>query len=701
MALAAHAVTGTVKIAGSSGALIPYAFVGLMNDDYSMAGQATTNPSGQFSISPERPVGSGYLFVQPPAQENAEGIGIYSAQPRMYQYRGEESVAIELPAAACIVIKAYDENGNLLRWEDLRKRGLFADQFMYATDLDDRAVPAVCWPVYDKAAREKGQPRELGLPALVVEPGTPVAANFLFWQTSSYGRLHLRADNSGSGYSVGKPGEAQVIDVNVDLLKTALNDYVKSGLLKDAKLAQFRDECDRVSAEADPKARAMGADKALCALLRDRDEMQLEAARAAIPEVRSGSVAITVTDAAGKPVADCDVRIVPKSQDFLFGVFEGSPYNASAFRVAREAGFNLATVLMGWGWTDEIGTPAGASGIDQTFGISALRKMNYTVKAHGVVWLQGYGILPQRVADLPPDNLIAAAIEHEGKLAGVFGKQVAIWEAINEPNFTNEAKFTRSAMLDLFAKSAARLKQKPETATLVNSAHESGYGKAFGLYGLDNKPVEHWVSTYSTFLAEAERAGQLKNIDIIGLQFYPGFHFNESFGGLQGPATTPAAFADMVARYEAFNRDIHITEFSVPSSYGEGSTNGYWRQPWDEAVQADYAEAIFTLAFGRPSVKSISWWDLSDKKSSVLNGGLISADGKEKPVMQRLRALLGEWKAKEAAGKTDAKGIVSLTGFAGRYEAIAALPDGKEVRGEVHIGERESGTLTLAPGGAG
>lgn len=699
---ASHGLTGSVKAAGAGGAPIPYAFVGLMDGDYTMAGQAVTDLEGQFSIAPGKPVTKGMLFVQPPAQEVPQkDIEVYSAQPRMYRYQGEESVAIELPAAGCIVIKAYDEDGRLLRWEDFRKRGLFADQFLYATGLDDRAVPAVCWPVFDEEAREKGRPRELGLPALAVEPGRAVAVNTLFWQTSSYGRLHLRADNEGVGYSVSRAGDAQVVELNVELLKTAYRDFQKSGLLTGSALETYRAAVAAAVAQSEPGARAKAIDKTLCELLRDRDEAQFQAARAAIPMARKGTVAITVRDAAGKPVPDCEVRLVPKSQDFLFGVFEGSPYNASAYRIAREAGFNLATVLLGWGWTDELGAPGAAQGIDRTFGISALSEMGYTVKAHGVVWLQRYGILPERAAALEPEQLAREAVEHEGKLAGAFGKRIAIWEAMNEPNFTNEAGFTREAMLDLFARSAGRLKEKPETRTLVNGAHESGYGKAFALYGLDNEPVEHWVSTYSEFLAEAERAGGMKDIDIVGLQFYPGFHFNESFGGLQGPAVTPAGFADMVSRYEVFGRDIHITEFSIPSSHGAGATNGYWREPWNEAIQAEYAERVFTLAFARPSVKSISWWDITDAKPSVTNGGLIAAGGREKPVMQRLRSLLAEWKPKEVAGKTDAQGVAVLSGFGGRYEAVAALPGGAEARGEAHVVERERGELTLAAGGAG
>ena len=134
--------------------------------------------------------------------------------------------------------------------------------------------------------------------------------------------------------------------------------------------------------------------------------------------------------------------------------------------------------------------------------------------------------------------------------------------------------------------------------------------------------------------------------DVVGLQYYPGFHFNESFGGLQGPATTPSWLVDTFARYAALKRPIHITEFSVPSSYQSDWTSGYWREPWTEQTQADYAEMVFTLAYADPNVHSITWWDVMDKKSSVTTGGLCDANGAPKPALARLKKLIADWKQK-------------------------------------------------------
>jgi len=103
-----------------------------------------------------------------------------------------------------------------------------------------------------------------------------------------------------------------------------------------------------------------------------------------------GRIRVKVEDSSGAPVPGCTVQAKQRAHDFLFGVFEGSPYNAPAFTAAREAGFELATVLLGWNWTDAKSGQVDKTGIERTFGISALGKLGYTVKAHGVVWLQQY-----------------------------------------------------------------------------------------------------------------------------------------------------------------------------------------------------------------------------------------------------------------------------------------------------------------------
>ena len=694
-ALASPSITGSVHVDRPNPAPIAYAYVGILSKSFAMAGQGATDAEGRFTVELAAPLSDGYLMVQPPPEEDAEGLGIYAAQPRIFVYEGENEVDLRLPAVGCIVLRAFGSDGQLLRWQDFRARGTFGDQFLYLTSLTDQALPAVPWPVFDPSARDRGQPRELGLPALVVKPGDGYVPQVMFWDVPGYGRLLLRVDNAGKGFSLDGPGDACVLELNVELARTAVHQLAGTSHPDAPRLRQRLAEAEQLG---EAPARAHAADAILAEALRLRDAFLVETARKAIPGVRRGKVSVRVADAKGEPIPGASVQISQQTSDFLFGVFEGSPYNGKAFAKARDAGFNLATVLLGWGWTDASGGAIDRSAIEQTFGIGALNKLGFTVKAHGVVWLQGYGILPERAREMNDRQLSDAMLAQESALLKALGNDIAIWEAMNEPNVTNITGMPRAMVHELLGESALQIGAASSLSSLVNGAHEGDYGRKYAVYHLDGSPSNDWSMTYSAFLQEAAFAGSTKQVDVIGLQYYPGFRFNESFGGLQGPATTPAWFLDLVNRYAEFDLPIHITECSVPSSYGSDWTSGYWREPWTEDTQADYAAMIFTLAFGHPQVQSISWWDIMDTKASATTGGLLHPDGSPKPVFERLSDLLREWTRHSANGDTNEAGEVELPGFGGQYAVEADLPSGKTLRGTAHILERETVMLELSEG---
>ncbi len=585
-AFPASALSGTVQ--GEDGAEVPFAFIGLLSKDFALDAQAASGADGQFRLDGS----GGYLVVQPPAAATPEGIDVYAYQPRMYQLDGAPDTAnIQLPAAACLVIRAYGPDGALLRWEDFQKRGEFGGVFLYATNLNDEAAEAVCWPCHDAVSKKAGSPREKGLPALVVRPGASYAVQPLFWEAPGYGKVLLRADNAGQGFKPGKAGEAVFIDLNLELARTAVYALERRAsafpALRSLDIALANYEIEQAAALSEPAARAAAADRVLAKALELRDTLELERARTAIPKLRQGSIEVRVVDAKGQPVSGCTVKIEQQTHAFQFGVFEGGPYNAQPFKTAREAGFNLATTLPGWGWTDAH-SKTQWDALDKTLGLSALRAQGYTVKAHGVVWMQDYGILPKKAKGMAKADLAAAALEHQRGMLDAWADCIGLWEAVNEPATTNNAGLSRDDMLGLLRGAADAIKSHEGLASLVNSPHESDYGRKYLFFGLDNQPVNNYPETYSVFLNQARAAGALDKVDIIGLQFYPGYRFAEYLGGYQGPGHCPGWLADTLERYNAFGKPIHITEFSAPSSYGPDWHAGYWHEKSSPKTQADW-----------------------------------------------------------------------------------------------------------------
>jgi hypothetical protein len=138
--------------------------------------------------------------------------------------------------------------------------------------------------------------------------------------------------------------------------------------------------------------------------------------------------------------------------------------------------------------------------------------------------------------------------------------------------------------------------------------------------------------------------------------------------------------------FSEFNLPIHITELH-PQSSGKPITG--WRQGvWTEEAQAEFAEQFYTLAFGHPSVKSITWWGLSDRNIWLPGGGLLDKEYYPKPVYNRLSKLIKEdWMTKNVMLNTDKKGNVSFRGFFGNYNIKVTKSDGITKTFNAHLSE--------------
>jgi hypothetical protein len=107
----------------------------------------------------------------------------------------------------------------------------------------------------------------------------------------------------------------------------------------------------------------------------------------------------------------------------------------------------------------------------------------------------------------------------------------------------------------------------------------------------------------------------------------------------------------MLNRFKRFNKPIHITEMATASVDGldlasmrPKTTAPGWHGPWSEETQADWVEAIYTLAYSKPEFEAIGWWDLADIGGHFWpHGGLLHADLTPKLAYDRLGELQREW----------------------------------------------------------
>jgi len=165
-------------------------------------------------------------------------------------------------------------------------------------------------------------------------------------------------------------------------------------------------------------------------------------------------------------------------------------------------------------------------------------------------------------------------------------------------------------------------------------------------YYMSTSPLPGQQSPYDYFAMLRDAKG---DFETIGLQYY---HSGRCLVECERDIET----------FQDFGKPIHITVLGFPSSLklqpnmSTGAGGAYWgggpggaRMVWHgdaftEATQAEWAEQFYTVAYSNPSVKAISWWDMSDGNSSAISyGALVREDGTPKESYKRLQALIARW----------------------------------------------------------
>ena len=713
----AAGASGTIHDVNGQG--VGGAFVMLFDNSANAVGYAITALDGSFTfLNPldNTPISDatvdgtdGFVVEQQsnPPQVGSDNLGIYQYQPRAYLKPVNTPVAIVLPLVSSFVLEGYLQDGTMMRWGDFVSSGPGQEgaAFAYMTNLDEEEQPAVVWPTYDDWAREppRNADRQYGLPSLVVDSRNtgPYCISVMFWNVKNYGKLCLKADNGGAGFQLPAQGGSLVINVNLELARTAINDLSRRQTFYQTYITD-----EDIPGEIATAAATPNVDDRLSNALQLRDHLELKAARNSINAVRKGTLKVTARDVDGNPVKDCAVTINQTAHDFLFGANGGAPFTQQqpVWQRIKDMGCELAPVLPAWGFTENPNSPyqyMGKTYVESEFGISQLKDMGFKVKMTGSVWMQGaMGILPPRTAGMTWQEIRTANLANQDLLLNDFKDDGVIWEAMNEPATTNTVGMPRPDMAQMLNTSALNIKAANSNLnTLVNSPPEFDFGYSYQSYNLDdNLAVNDYSTTYSDFLKQARTTlGNLDSIDTIGIQFYPGAHVSPQYGAGEAPAFTPSWLVDTANRYNTlFGKPVHITELSFPSSYDTGTWHsGYWKQPWDEATQADYAESVYTMMFADPNVHSVLYWDMSDDGSFVTDGGLIRADLSAKPSFTRIQGLIDSWTTHDEEQLTDTGGQTTLGGFGGDYDVTVVAPDGKTVNTTAHIDERQENDLTV------
>ncbi|TPX02485.1 1,4-beta-xylanase [Schumannella luteola] len=282
------------------------------------------------------------------------------------------------------------------------------------------------------------------------------------------------------------------------------------------------------------------------------------------------------------------------------------------------------------------------------------------LKGHPLVW---HTVKAPWMDAMPLDAAWEETLHRIRREVGDFRGLIGSWDVVNEavimPVFENEPDGVPNA-ISRVARAKGRI---PLIREAFAAARETDPGATLLLNDFD-------LSSAYECLIE----GLLENgvrIDALGLQT----HMHQGYWGEE-------AMLAMVDRFARYGLPLHLTENTLLS--GElmpadiVDLNDYQPESWPstpegEARQADELERHYRSLWAHPAVQSITYWGITDAGAWLgAPGGFLRADGSRKPAHDALRSLVrGEWWLSPTRMRTDAEGVIRVSGTLGDYRVVA------------------------------
>ncbi len=391
-----------------------------------------------------------------------------------------------------------------------------------------------------------------------------------------------------------------------------------------------------------------------------------EQMRSNIERYRKGEATIQVADRSGKPLADATIVVRQQTHEFLFGcnlfVLDqfATPELNGRYKSAFTNIFNFATVPFYWGDLEPVkGKPRYGEDSPYIWRRPPTDRMvkwclanGITPKGHAFLYVKNM-FMPEWTARKDPEALRRQSAKHIAELAKRYGRQIPIWDVVNEEiprmRHPDEWPAVPSDFVPWSFREAAR--RLPESAMLIlnDGTHEA----------------HDTTAEYESLIKGALDQGA--PVRGIGIQF----HVYNRAGMLNGKSLPPAQLAAVYERLGRLGLPLYITEITVPGKEENGA-----------ALQAEIVANLYRLWFSTPKMAGITWWNLCDggafQEENKALGGLIDQDMKPKPAYQALDQLINrEWKTTLTL-KTDSNGKATFRGFYGKYAVECTTGSGSK-----------------------
>jgi len=575
-----------------------------------------------------------------------------------------------------LVLKAFDENGTLMREKDFGWQ-----RNVYATDENGIRVDDRFTMLHDALSSSKNWDNGLRLPAVTIPLNHPRSINLL-WTVPGFGKIMVLADNGGQGFSLSHKGDVLVINLNYELARTQLNivnrtvDECTRGAYAIpenvlAKINRAQQFFANASTENNDGMRAILSNKALNDSLYAGEELEYAAAQQSIELHRKNDVTLKIIDQDGNPLSEAKISYTQATHDFLFGVGltnSENPYHydVTVFELLKDAGVNYGLPYLTW----EL-TARSPSWVETAYKPKVLHEMGYTLTGHCLVWFYDqFSNLPSYAKQLTFGELKERVRSQILQVVDRYKAWIHIWE-ISEPNFeySNSLHLTTPQWIEICRIAAAAIREAdPDGKVLVNMLMAD-------LPQIGYYPIQ--------FLQTLVKEGV--QFDIVGLELY-------------GNDRTPGVLLDSNGYPEISWVSKRIDEFSQLGKPLFLSEIGVPSKPSEEA-QAEWLRQVYTLAFSKAAVQSVTWYNIYAPGSDPFypDSGLFRAvkpSPEPKLAYYAHKELVSQWTT-TGTGNTDESGTVRFRGYAGSYTISVAGYENSTIH--VSEGEENAYNLVLKP----
>lgn len=214
-----------------------------------------------------------------------------------------------------------------------------------------------------------------------------------------------------------------------------------------------------------------------------------------------------------------------------------------------------------------------------------------------------------------------------------YGGAISFWNITSGINTNAHVRLSVPNMVDLIRTAALVVRQARRDARVMIEISD---------------PFSEFVSkdvdavSVQVFWLRLQQEGI--NLDALGVQVLG--------GGEGGRATRDLMdYSALLDRFFLYEIPLIISALGVPSEIID-ERGGWWKLPWTEDCQQQWAGSMFFIALSKPYVESVIWTDLFEHKNSQLqSAAMVSKSGKPRLLLNRivgmrrkLRQPLGERK---------------------------------------------------------